>query len=85
MDGVEVQPDGKVKVTLPAPSADVENYDVFHIKDDNSVEKLIATILDGKVSFGTDSFSMFVLVEKNEMACFIVGCNPDESGYIEYS
>lgn len=85
MDGVEVQPDGKVKVTLPAPKSDVSNYDVFHIKDGNTVEKLIATILDGKVSFETDSFSMFVLVENNEMAGFVVECTPDESGYIEYN
>ena len=31
-DGVKVQPDGKVKVSVPAPIEGVEEYLVFHIK-----------------------------------------------------
>ena len=30
-DGKEVQPDGKVKVSIPVPNAQVDDYIVFHI------------------------------------------------------
>lgn len=67
LDGAKVQPNGKVKVTMPAPDEGAIAYDVFHIKDSGACEKLVATYSNGKVSFETDSFSLFVLVEgKNE-------------------
>jgi len=62
-DGKEVQPDGKVKVSVPVPNVEVDNYIVFHVKDDNSVEKLVPTVADGKISFETSSFSYFVIAE----------------------
>ena len=62
-DGKEVQPDGKVKVSIPVPNVQVDNYLVFHVKDDNSVEKLVPTVADGKISFETSSFSYFVIAE----------------------
>ena len=62
-DGKEVQPDGKVKVSVPVPNVEVDNYLVFHVKDDNSVEKLVPTVADGKISFETSSFSYFVIAE----------------------
>lgn len=62
-DDAKVQPNGKVKVTIPV-TADLVSYrTVFHIKDDNTVEKLSATYSDGKLTFETDSFSIFVLTE----------------------
>ena len=63
-DGKEVQPDGKVKVSVPVPNVEVDNYLVFHVKDDNSVEKLVPTVADGKISFETSSFSYFVIAEE---------------------
>ena len=62
-DGAKVQPDGKVTVSIPIPNAEVEEYLVFHIKGDNSVEKLIPTVANGKISFETSSFSYFVITE----------------------
>ena len=62
-DGKEVQPNGKVKVSVPVPNVSVENYLVFHVKDDKSVEKLVPTVADGKISFETSSFSYFVIAE----------------------
>ena len=62
-DGKEVQPNGKVKVSIPVPNVQVDNYLVFHVKDDNSVEKLVPTVADGKISFETSSFSYFVIAE----------------------
>ena len=65
-DGVKVQPDGKVKVTLPVPNIEVDKYLVFHIMDDDSVEKLSATVADGKITFEVSSFSRFVFIEDVE-------------------
>lgn len=62
-DGAKVQPNGKVKVTIPV-SEDLTGYDVLHIKDDGKIERLSTTYSDGKVSFETDSFSKFVFVKK---------------------
>ena len=62
-DGKEVQPDGKVKVSVPIPNVEVDNYLVFHVKSDNSVESLVPTVADGKISFETSSFSYFVIAE----------------------
>ena len=62
-DGKEVQPDGKVKVSIPVPNVEVDNYLVFHVKSDNSVESLVPTVADGKISFETSSFSYFVIAE----------------------
>lgn len=62
-DGKELQPDGKVKVSIPVPNVEVDNYLVFHVKSDNSVEKLVPTVADGKISFETSSFSYFVIAE----------------------
>ena len=62
-DGKEVQPSGKIKVSIPVPNAQVNNYFVFHVKGDNSVEKLVPTVADGKLCFETSSFSYFVIAE----------------------
>lgn len=67
LDGVKVQPSGKVRVTVPAPNQNMTEYIVFHIKGDNSCERLSATCSDGNVSFETDSFSIFVLVTPVEI------------------
>ena len=63
-DGVKVQPDGKVKVTIPLPDQSITACKVLHIKENNQVETLTPTIADGKLSFETSSFSYFVLVQE---------------------
>ena len=62
-DGTKVQPSGKVKVTLPLPNIEVDNYLVFHVKDDKTVESLVPSVDAGKISFETSSFSYFVIAE----------------------
>ena len=62
-DGKEVQPEGKVKVSVPVPNVQVDKYLVFHVKADNSVETLVPTVADGQISFETSSFSYFVIAE----------------------
>ena len=63
-DDKKIQPNGKVKVTIPITEIDSDNYFVFHIKENNSVEKLIPTLLEGQISFETSSFSYFAIVEE---------------------
>ncbi|MDD4290939.1 MAG: InlB B-repeat-containing protein [Clostridia bacterium] len=65
-DGTKVQPNGNVKITLPAPNESVNNYLIFHIRDDNVVEKLVATCNNGTIAFETSSFSFFAVVEAVE-------------------
>lgn len=63
LDNAEIQPNGKVKVSIPVTANLAEYKAVLHIKDNGTVERLSATYADGKVSFETDGFSVFVLVD----------------------
>lgn len=62
-DGVKVQPNGKVKVTIPV-SDDLTGYDVLHIKGNGTIERLSVAYKNGTVIFETDGFSKFVFVKK---------------------
>lgn len=60
-NNAEVQPDGKVKVTVPMPADEkATGYNVYHMKDNGAIEAIPSTYNDGKVSFETDSFSWYV-------------------------
>ena len=63
-DGAKVQPNGKVKITIPNSGITSSNCVVFHIKSDNSVEEIIPTVSEDTIIFETDSFSYFILAEK---------------------
>ena len=71
-DGVKVQPDGKVKVSVPAPIEGVEEYMVFHIKSESQVERLDCEFKDGKVVFETDSFSPFVFLDNSDSSELVI-------------
>lgn len=71
-DGVKVQPDGKVKVSVPAPIEGVEEYMVLHIKSESNVEKLDCEFKDGNVIFETDSFSPFVFFDNSDSAVLVI-------------
>lgn len=64
-DSVKVQPNNKVKVSIPLSyGVDLTDYLVLHIKDNGSIEKISLTIEGGNAVFETDSFSKFVFVKK---------------------
>ena len=71
-DGVKVQPDGKVKVSVPAPIEGVEEYLVFHIKSESNVERLDCEFKDGKVIFETDSFSPFLFLDNSDISELVI-------------
>lgn len=79
--GSEVQPNGKVKVTLPAPFESENGYVTFHVKDDDSVETLETTYEEGKISFETESFSYFVIAEDEKYYDFCL-INVDGRGIV---
>ena len=70
--GVKVQPDGKVKVSVPAPIEGVEEYLVFHIKSESKVERLDCEFKDGNVIFETDSFSPFVFLDASDSSVLVI-------------
>ncbi len=57
----KVQPNGKVKVTLPKPFESELGYVTYHIKSDNSVEELATTVDGNNIYFETTGFSYFVV------------------------
>ena len=60
-NGEKVQPNGKVKVTLPKPFESELGYVTYHVKDDNTVEELATTVDGNNLTFETTSFSYFVV------------------------
>lgn len=70
--GVKVQPDGKVRVSVPAPIEGVEEYLVFHIKSESIVERLDCEFKDGNVVFETDSFSPFVFLDNSDSSELVI-------------
>lgn len=62
-DGAKIQPNGKVKVTVPFEKS-LKNYFVLHLKDDGKIEKLSMTYKNGKATFQTNGFSKFAFVKK---------------------
>lgn len=71
-DGVKVQPDGKVRVSVPAPIEGVEEYLVFHIKSESIVERLDCEFKDGNVIFETDSFSPYVFLDNSDSSGLVI-------------
>ena len=65
LDGAEIQPNGAVVITLPAPdlAAEYDRIIVVYIAPDGSYEECKTTVNeDGTISFETDHFSNYALV-----------------------
>lgn len=71
-DGVKVQPDGKVSVSVPAPIEGVEDYLVFHVKSETKVERIDCEFKDGNVIFETDSFSPFIFIDYSTKSTVVI-------------
>lgn len=77
-DGKEVQPNGKVKVTVPMPQdGDETDYTVYHIKDSGDIVRLSAVYADGMLTFETDGFSYYVFVATSNVL--------DNMNYTDYN
>lgn len=67
LTGLNVQPDGSVKVTLTIPSTFnlANKLTIYRLNDDGSMTKMDnQAVKDGKISFTTDHFSTYVIVEE---------------------
>ncbi|MDR2106711.1 MAG: NEAT domain-containing protein [Coriobacteriales bacterium] len=66
IDGSDVQPNGSVKVTLPLPAGmDASKVAVYRINDDGTKTLIVHEIVDDKVVFLTNHFSLYAIVERD--------------------
>lgn len=67
-NGVEIQPNGKVKVTIPRPQGLNKNkMALYHVAEDGTLTQIPFTLdAKGNVVFETDHFSLYTLVELEE-------------------
>lgn len=64
-NNAKIQPNGKVKVSIPVPSGfEASKIVVYRVADDGTKTKLDANVKDGYVVFETDHFSNYVVAEK---------------------
>ena len=83
-DNAKVQPNGKVKITLEFSGDSPNGYTVFHFKSDTEMEVLPATLANGKLSFETTSFSVFIIGEnKPEEYNYNITYNLDGGSFAE--
>lgn len=65
-DGVAIQPNGKVKISIPIPSNfDKTKLSVFRISDDGTKIKYDTKVENNVATIETDHFSTYVLAENN--------------------
>lgn len=60
---VKVKPNGKVKITMPAPTISALGFTTFHIMPNDMVEIMSTTYNDGKITFETIDFSYFIVAK----------------------
>ena len=67
LNGVKVQPSGKVKVRIPVPTGfDTDKVRVMYYNPEVfSITEIPATIVNGYVEFETDHFSYYAVVEEH--------------------
>ena len=83
-DNAKVQPNGKVKITLDFDGDSPNGYTIFHFKSDTEMEVLPATLANGKLSFETTSFSVFIIGEnKPEEYNYNITYNLDGGSFAE--
>lgn len=66
-NGVEIQPNGSVKVTIPIPKEmEGKQFLIYHMKDNGELEAVDYELENGSIVFWADSFSKYVVAEKKE-------------------
>lgn len=66
MNDVRLQPKNKVKISLSKSIDDLNDYVIFHILEDNTVEEITPVVSGGKISFEANSLSYFVIAQKEQ-------------------
>ncbi len=66
-NGVKIQPNGKVKISIPIPTEfDTSKLAVYRIADNGEKIKYNVTVENNNATFETDHFSTYVLAEEGE-------------------
>lgn len=66
-NGVKIQPNGKVKISIPIPTEfDTSKLVVYRITDNGEKVKYNVTVENNNATFETDHFSTYVLAEEGE-------------------
>ncbi len=66
-DGAKIQPNGKVKISIPIPSDyDKSKLEVYRIDDNGGIIKYNVTVNGEYASFETDHFSIYVLADTTQ-------------------
>ena len=66
-DNAKIQPNGKVKISIPVPEGyNTSKIVVYRIAEDGTKTKYDTTINDGYITFETDHFSNYVVAEETE-------------------
>ena len=86
--GVHYQPNNYVKVKIELLNEDVDNNDsvnVVHFAESEYIEILDNNIIDGKVQFESDSFSVYVVTQNVLLKHFVFlnGTDPQADKYSE--
>lgn len=64
-NGVTIQPNGKVKISIPVPdNFDKSNLVVYRVADNGDKTEYAVTLNGDVATFETDHFSTYVLAEK---------------------
>ena len=64
-NNAKIQPNGKVKVSIPVPAGyDTSKIVVYYVAEDGTKTKIDATIENGYIVFETDHFSNYVVAEE---------------------
>ncbi len=64
-DGVKIQPNGKVKISIPVPAEfDKSNLVVYRVEENGDKIEYTVTVNGDVATFETDHFSTYVLAEK---------------------
>ena len=59
----KIQPKGKVKLTIPNPNESINDYLIFHIKNNNEIDKIVPSIENNNLIVEIESFSYFAIVQ----------------------
>ena len=79
-DGKAVQPSGMVTVTLVAPAGlKAERCAVFRVEEDGTLTDMKARENNGKLSFSTDHFSLYAVVEQSSKVQY----DADDNGVVD--
>lgn len=76
--GTEIQPNGKVKITMPRPQGlNVNNMILYHVAEDMTLTKIPFTLDDNRnnLIFETDHFSLYAVAEVAAVDGAIAGDN----------